>query len=64
MLHGAILFEKVECLNFLFDEFGSLDTLSDLVLVPEMCLGYECLVQARPEIVVAQRVMFSHLQEL
>lgn len=64
MLHGAILFEKVECLNLFFDEFGSLDTLSDLIFIPEMCLGYECLVQARAEIIVAQRVMFSHFQEL
>ena len=47
----------------LFDVFSLADALADLVVVAFLGLAHESSVEARPEVVISQRILSSKIEE-
>jgi hypothetical protein len=61
LLHGAILLQEVQSLNFLLDVLSSSDTFPNLFVVFEVRLAHESLVQSWSKEIKAHWVFFAHI---
>lgn len=43
-----------------FNKFGSFDPFLNLLVIANVCFGYECPMQSRSEVIVAQRIFAAH----